>query len=87
MCLVESGIHVGQRVKLCHHCSEYMQVIIAGTRQHRILERIIKSPYLLRNFGKLSPDVQTSYLELYHAVICHFASKLNHFTVPMMQAK
>ena len=60
---------------------------IAGTRQHRLLEKIIASPFLLRDVGLLSPDVQTATLESYHAVVCHFAPKLNHFTFQVMQAK
>lgn len=58
-----------------------------GTRQHRTLDNIIRSPFLLRDVGMLSPDVQTACLESYHSVVCHFAPKFNHFTYPVMEAK
>ncbi|XP_070206226.1 uncharacterized protein [Littorina saxatilis] len=54
---------------------------------HRSLEGVIKSPYLLRDIGQLSPDVQTAHLEAYHSVINNFAPKMLHFTFPVMQAK
>ncbi|XP_070211159.1 uncharacterized protein [Littorina saxatilis] len=46
-----------------------------------------EKPYLLRDIGQLSPDVQTAHLEAYHSVINHFAPKMLHFTFPVMQAK
>ena len=52
-----------------------------------MMEKISSSQHLIKDVGKLSPDAQTSSLESYHAVVCHFTPKLNHFTFQVMQAK
>ncbi|XP_048238398.1 uncharacterized protein LOC124143070 [Haliotis rufescens] len=40
---------------------------------------ILKSKYLLKDVAKLSPPGQTSHLEGFHSVICHFAPKFYHY--------
>ena len=47
----------------------------------------MKSPYLLRDLGKLSPVHQTFGLEVYHSVVNHFAPKSTHFCYESMLAR
>ena len=48
---------------------------------------MVKSPYLLRDIGKMSPVHQTYGLEVYHNIVNHFASKSTHFFYESMLAR
>ncbi|XP_046339478.2 uncharacterized protein LOC124120650 isoform X2 [Haliotis rufescens] len=61
--------------------------VTAGTRAHKEIESILKSTYLLKDVAKLSPHGQTSHLEGFHSVICHFAPKFYHYHYNGMKAR
>lgn len=59
----------------------------ADSRAYEELEHIIKGRLLLTDIRKLSPAEQTSGLEAFHKVICHFSPKLVHFFHAQMEAR
>ena len=54
---------------------------------YKALEAIVASPYLLKDIGMLSPDVQTAYLEAQHSVVNRFAPKMFAYKYTVMEAK
>ncbi|XP_064474013.1 uncharacterized protein LOC135388390 [Ornithodoros turicata] len=55
-----------------------------GTETFKRLEKVIASPYLLKDVPKLSPHKQTFGLEAFHSVIIHFAPKASKFSIDGM---
>ncbi|XP_053389419.1 uncharacterized protein LOC128552408, partial [Mercenaria mercenaria] len=51
------------------------------------MAKIVGSKMLLKDIGKLSPAQQTSSLEAFHKVVCHFAPKFVHYEHPQMEAR
>lgn len=51
-----------------------------GTKVCEKMVKIINSTYLRNDVKKLSPQVQTSSVEVFHSVINHFAPKMLSFT-------
>ena len=60
---------------------------ILGSQCHKALEDIVKSKFLLKDIGNMSPVDQTSGLEAFHKVICFFAPKDTHFFYHAMKAR
>lgn len=55
-------------------------VTIAGTKAFEKLNNLLMSTILLGNIKKLSPDVQTSLLEGFHATLNHWHPKMVCFS-------
>uniref|UniRef100_A0A8W8KQ08 Uncharacterized protein n=1 Tax=Magallana gigas TaxID=29159 RepID=A0A8W8KQ08_MAGGI len=51
------------------------------------MEKVVKGKLLVNDIKKLSPAEQTSALESYHNVVCHFAPKSLHFFYAPMNAR
>ncbi|KAJ8311197.1 hypothetical protein KUTeg_011260 [Tegillarca granosa] len=51
------------------------------------LEKVIKGRLLVKDVKNKSPAEQTSGLEAFHRVVCHFAPKLVHFFHAQMEAR
>ncbi|XP_053379976.1 uncharacterized protein LOC123526224 [Mercenaria mercenaria] len=58
-----------------------------GFRPYEETAKIVGSKMLLKDIGKLSPAQQTSWLEAFHKVVCHFAPKFVHYEHPQMEAR
>ncbi|KAK3098621.1 hypothetical protein FSP39_021291 [Pinctada imbricata] len=56
-------------------------------KSHMEMEKVVKGRLLLTDVKKLSPAEQTSGLEAFHKVVCHFAPKLVHFFHAQMEAR
>ena len=59
----------------------------SGSKAHMEMERIIRGRLLVTDVKKLSPVQQTSELEAFHKLVCHFAPKLVHFFYAQMEAR
>ncbi|KAJ8316584.1 hypothetical protein KUTeg_005860 [Tegillarca granosa] len=51
------------------------------------LEKVVKGRLLVKDVKNKSPAEQTSGLEAFHRVVCHFAPKLVHFFHAQMEAR
>ena len=73
----------------CEHgpIVETKKWIKTGSRAYKALLAVVKSPYLLRDIGKMSPVHQTYGLEVYHNIVNHFATKSTHFFYESMLAR
>ena len=69
------------------HSTVYHLTNVTGSKAHKELEIIVRSPYLCKDIGKLSPGEQTSGLEAYHRVVTFFAPKSLHFFFNAMEAR
>ena len=58
-----------------------------GSKAFKELDGIITSKVLLKDIPKLSPDKQTSLVELLHKVDLYFAPKHTHFFYQGMKAR
>ncbi|XP_064649988.1 uncharacterized protein LOC135501681 [Lineus longissimus] len=58
-----------------------------GSKAYLELMLVLKQPALIRDIGQLSPAEQTSSLESYHNICCHFAPKSVHFPYEGMKAR
>ena len=58
-----------------------------GSKCHKALTLVIRSPFLLRDIGKMSPYEQTAGLESFHKVVGFFAPKDTHFFYNAMRAR
>nr|XP_022300078.1 uncharacterized protein LOC111108462 [Crassostrea virginica] len=57
------------------------------SKAYEELERVVKGRHLLTDIRKMSPAEQTSGLEAFHKVLCHFAPKFVHFFHAQMEAR
>ena len=58
-----------------------------GSPSHKVLEIILGQSMLLKDIGRMSPQVQTSCLEAFHNVVCLFAPKSTHYFYNQMEAR
>ena len=58
-----------------------------GSKAFKELDGIITSKFLLKDIPKLSPDKQTSLVEVLHKVDIYFAPKHTHFFYQGMKAR
>ena len=58
-----------------------------GCKPHSEVSKVVKQNLLLRDLPKLSPAEQTTSLEAFHKVVCHFAPKLVHYQHAQMEAR
>lgn len=58
-----------------------------GSRAYDELEKVVKGRLLLKDIKRISPAEQTSGLEAFHKVLCHFAPKLVHYFHAQMEAR
>lgn len=78
----------GQRFPKCLHGElEDRNWIKKGSLAFLEMEKVVKGKLLVNDIKKLSPAEQTSALESYHHVVCHFAPKALHFFYAPMKAR
>ncbi|KAL3886787.1 hypothetical protein ACJMK2_026759 [Sinanodonta woodiana] len=58
-----------------------------GTKAYQELEKVVNGRLLMVDIKKISPVEQTSGVEAFHNVFCHFAPKLLHFFHAQMDAR
>lgn len=51
------------------------------------MEKVVKGRLLVKDIKQISPAEQTSALEAYHKIVCHFAPKSLHFFYAPMKAR
>ena len=59
----------------------------SGFKPNAEVEKVVKGRLLLNDVKTLSPTEQTSSLESFHNVVCHFASKAVHYFYAQMEAR
>ncbi|XP_061183986.1 uncharacterized protein LOC133192121 isoform X2 [Saccostrea echinata] len=78
----------GKRFPKCLHGDlEDRDWIKKGSLAFQEMEKVVKGRLLVQDIKKLSPAEQTSALEAYHNVVCHFAPKSLHFFYASMKAR
>lgn len=78
----------GQRFPKCLHGElEDIDWIKKGSLAFLEMEKVVKGKLLVNDIKKLAPAEQTSALESYHNVVCHFAPKALHFFYAPMKAR
>lgn len=85
-----TNIHEGHEGKYqsCQHGQlENRKWIKTDSKAFLELEKVVKGRLLVKDVKKISPAEQTSGLEAFHRVVCHFAPKLVHFFHAQMEAR
>jgi len=78
----------GERFPKCLHGElEDRDWIKKGSLAFQEMEKIVRGRLLVQDIKKLSPAEQTSALEAYHNVVCHFAPNALHFFYGPMKAR
>eukprot|EP00105_Crassostrea_gigas_P041763 XP_019925911.1 PREDICTED: uncharacterized protein LOC109619685 [Crassostrea gigas] len=86
VCNVHEG-H-GNKFPRCEHGDlEDRLWIKKGSKAYEELEKIVKGRLLMTDIKKISPAEQTSGLEAFHKVLCHFAPKFVHYFHAQMEAR
>ena len=62
-------------------------IYFSGSKAHMEMERIIRGRLLITDVKKLSSVQQTSELEAFHKLVCHFSPRLVHFFHAKMEAR
>ncbi|KAL3854388.1 hypothetical protein ACJMK2_013659 [Sinanodonta woodiana] len=73
----------------CEHgpILEERQWLRDGSRAYKLMDKVVRSPHILRDIQKLSPVHQTYGLEVFHNVVNHYAPKSTHFFYGSMLAR
>lgn len=78
----------GDQFQKCQHGPlEERAWIKQGSMAHDELKSVVNGRMLVKDIKKLSPGQQTSGLEAFHKVVCHFAPKMVHFFHSQMNAR
>ncbi|XP_062582679.1 uncharacterized protein LOC134252712 [Saccostrea cucullata] len=86
VCNVHEG-HGAEFPRCEHGDLEDRLWIRRGSKAYDELEKVVKGRLLLTDIRKMSPAEQTSGLEAFHKVLCHFAPKFVHFFHAQMEAR
>lgn len=64
-------------------------MLLSGSKAYdrEELEKVVKGRLLMTYIKKISPAEQTSGLEAFHKILCHFAAKFVHYFHAQMEAR
>lgn len=74
--------HGGKYARCQHDQLDDRNWMKRGSKAYDELEKIVLGRSLVKDIKNISPAEQTSGLESFHRVVCHFAPKLTHFSMP-----